>query len=79
MGGYERLFKLFSDLSDSRGRQGRVHILGEVLFCAFVAILAGSNNAEAVVDFMRNNEVWFRRFVALPGGIPAHDMVDPRA
>jgi predicted transposase YbfD/YdcC len=24
---------------------------------------------------LRNNEAWFRRFVILPGGIPAHDMV----
>ena len=52
-----------------------MHVLAEVLFCSFVAILAGANNAEAVVDFLRNNEAWFRRFVILPGGIPAHDMV----
>lgn len=75
MDGYARLFKLFSIMTDPRGHKGRVHVLAEVLFCSFVAIVAGANNAEAVVDFLRNNEAWFRRFVVLPGGLPAHDMV----
>lgn len=75
MDGYERLFKLFSGVNDPRGRNGRVHILAEVLFCSFVAILAGANDAEAIVDFVRRNEEWFRRFVVLPGGVFAHDMV----
>lgn len=75
MSGYQQLFELFSTLRDPRGRQGRDHILAEVLFITFVAVVAGNNNAEAVVDFLEDHEAWFRKLLLLPGGIPAHDMV----
>jgi predicted transposase YbfD/YdcC len=75
MGGYQELYTLFKTVTDPRGRQGRDHILAEVLFVTFVAVLAGSNNAEAVVDFLEANEAWFRKIVLLPGGVPAHDTV----
>lgn len=75
MSGYQRLFELFAKLSDRRGRQGRDHILAEVLFGTFVATIAGCNNAEAVAQFIEDNEAWFRKFLILPGGFPAHDMV----
>ena len=75
MRGYQELYELFTSIADRRGRQGRDHILAEVLFLTFVAILAGCDNAEAVVEFVEENETWFRKIIALPGGIPAHDMV----
>lgn len=75
MCGYQRLFELLSNVRDPRGRQGREHILAEVLFVTLVAVLAGSSNAEDVSDFVHENEAWFRKFLVLPAGIPAHDMV----
>ena len=75
MCGYQRLYELFSTITDKRGRQGRDHILAEVLFATFVSVLAGCDNAEAVCAFLEVNELWFRQFIILPGGIPAHDMV----
>jgi predicted transposase YbfD/YdcC len=72
---YQRLFDLFASIPDPRNRRGREHVLVEVLFLTFVAVLAGCKNAEAVCDFLEENETWFRQFVVLPGGIPAHDMV----
>ena len=62
-------------MPDKRGRQGREHILAEVLFATLVGVLAGCNNAEDVVGFIEDQEAWFRKFLLLPGGIPAHDMV----
>jgi len=58
-----------------RGRQGRDHIVAEVLCVTFWAVMAGNNDAEAVVDFLEINLVWFRQFLLLPGGVFAHDMV----
>lgn len=55
MSGYGELFKLFSKITDLRGRQGRVHILAEVVFATFLAVMAGNNDAEAVVDFLELN------------------------
>lgn len=75
MRGYQQLYELFTSVPDRRGKKGREHILAEVLFITFVAILAGCNDAEAVVDFLERNEAWFRKIVLLPRGIPAHDMV----
>lgn len=75
MSGYRRLFKRFATVRDPRARQGRDHILSEVLFLRFVAVLAGNNNAEAVLDFLEANEAWFREIVLVPDGIPAHGML----
>ncbi len=75
MHGYHQLYELFTSARDRRGGKGREHILSEMLFITFVAILAGCNDAEAVADFLERNEAWFRKIVLLPGGIPAHDMV----
>jgi len=75
MAGYTELFKLFSKVTDRRGRQGRDHILAEVLFVTFLAVMAGNNDAEAVVDFLEENLLWFRGFLVLPGGVFAHDRV----
>ena len=75
MCGYQRLYELLCTVPDPRGRRGREHILAEVLFVTLVAVLAGSNNAEDVCDFLEENEAWFRKILVLPGGIPAHDMV----
>jgi len=65
----------FSNVTDPRGRQARVHILAEVLFVTFLAVMAGNNDAEAVVDFLKINLVWFWQFLSLPGGVFAHDRV----
>lgn len=75
MSGYQQLFEVFHSISDPRGRRGREHILAEVLFGSFVAIIAGCNDAEAVSGFMEDNEEWFRQFLVLPRGVPAHDTV----
>lgn len=60
MSGYAELFKLFQKVTDRRGRQGRDHVLAEVLFVTFLAVMAGNNDAEAVVDFLEVNLLWFR-------------------
>lgn len=75
MFGYEQLYKLFLLVRDQRGRQGRHHILAEVLFVTFVAVLAGANDAEDVVRYVAEHRAWFQRVISLPGGIPAHDTV----
>jgi len=60
-------------VTDRRGRQGREQILVEVLFVTFLAVMAGNDDAEAVCDFLDANLPWFRKFLILPRGVPAHD------
>ena len=49
--------------------------MAPVLFVTFATVLAGGDDADAVVAFLEENKPWFRQFVILPAGIAAHDMV----
>lgn len=63
----------FAPLQDPRVARTRLHPLPDVLFLAFCAVLGGADSWCAVEAFARANLDWFRRFLALPNGVPSHD------
>ena len=40
---------------------------------AICAVISGANDWEAVAEYGRSKEEWFKTFLALPNGIPSHD------
>lgn len=73
--GYIRLLKGLSEILDPRSDLGKRHLLCEVLFIVLVGLIAGANDAEGAVRFCANNLSWFRKFIKLKHGVPAHDTV----
>jgi len=63
----------FADLPDPRVDRTRAHELLDILVIAICAIICGANDWEAVAEFGRSQEAWFKTFLALPNGIPSHD------
>jgi predicted transposase YbfD/YdcC len=63
----------FADLSDPRIERQKQHKLIDILVIALCAVLCGANDWVAVETFGKAKEAWFRRFLALPNGIPSHD------
>lgn len=83
---YGRLHQLLAAVPDPRGQRGRRHPLADVLFIVLVAVIAGAEDAQAVEDFAKYHEKWFRKRCGLPFGIPSQDtylrvlaMLDPQA
>jgi predicted transposase YbfD/YdcC len=67
------LLRFFDDLPDPRSNVNRLHRLGDVIVMAICAVLANADGPTAIAQWAQLNEVWLRRHLALPGGIPGKD------
>lgn len=65
--------RFFDELEDPRLERTRAHKLIDIVMLAIVAILGDAEHWTEVELFGRSKEAEFRRFLALPGGIPSHD------
>jgi len=64
--------RFFQDLPDPR-RHNRRHKLTDMFTLALFAIVAGADDWVAVVAYAKAKEAWFKTFLDLASGIPAHD------
>jgi hypothetical protein len=71
------LTTVFADLPDPRREtRNKLHRLTDILVIATCAVIAGANGWDQVAGYGRRKEGFFRRFRALPYGIPSHDTSD---
>jgi predicted transposase YbfD/YdcC len=63
----------FGEMEDPRIERQKQHQLLDVIVIAICAVLCGADDWVAIETFGRAKEAWFRRFLALPNGIPSHD------
>ena len=78
--------KHFSPLKDPRVVGRTRHRLIDLIVLALCGVIANCDDWPDIALFAREREPWFRRFLALPGGVPSHDTfervfaaLDPRA
>jgi predicted transposase YbfD/YdcC len=69
------LVKSFEDLPDPRVERTRLHRLGDVLVIAVLAVLAGADGWDDIVEWATARQKWLRTFLSLRGGIPSADTV----
>jgi predicted transposase YbfD/YdcC len=68
------LTTVFADVPDPRiETANKLHKLVDILVIATCATIAGADGWEQVAEYGRAKEAFFRRFLALPNGIPSHD------
>src|SRR5258708_27203942 len=65
--------KYFSTLKDPRVRQRTEHRLIDIIAIALCGVIANCDGWTDIIDFANNRITWFKRFLALPNGIPSHD------
>ena len=63
----------FAALEDPRTGSAKRHQLLDIIVIARCAVICGADNSVEIEEFGKAREDWFRRFLALPNGIPAHD------
>ena len=63
----------FRQLPDPRVRRTRRHPLEDILVITLCGVICGADDWVAIAEFGRAKRTWFRRFLALPHGIPSHD------
>lgn len=71
---YRELLSISSRATDWRDDRGKRFLLREVIFVAIVAVIAGAQDCEDIAEFGKGNIKWFRQFLSLPHGLPAHDL-----
>jgi predicted transposase YbfD/YdcC len=76
----------FRKVLDPRVRGRSRHLLVDILVIALCGVIADCDSWQEIVLFGQLRESWFKRFLKLPYGIPAHDtfervfnQIDPRA
>ena len=72
--GEQSLVAAFATLEDPRCPVNRRHRLSDMIVLAIAAVLAGADGWQDVERFGRSKEAWFRQFLALPFGMPSHDI-----
>jgi predicted transposase YbfD/YdcC len=64
----------FADVPDPRRvTKNKLHALVDILTITVCAILGGADGWEAIAEYGRRKEAFFRRFPTLAHGIPSHD------
>jgi len=68
------LTAVFDDLPDPRrDTENKLHRLTDILTIATCAVLGGAESWEAIAEYGRTKETFFRRFLPLENGIPSAD------
>ncbi len=60
-------------VTDPRGRQGRRHLLSDILTIAVIGCICGCDDAENLEDWAIRDAEWLENFLELPAGIPSQD------
>jgi predicted transposase YbfD/YdcC len=67
------LKKHFRYLPDPRVVGRTRHLLIDIVVMAICAVIGDCDDWSDIAQFAQKRATWFRRFLKLPGGIPAHD------
>ena len=62
----------FAHVSDPRSSNAR-HRLFDIFVIALCAVISGAEGWEDMEEYGHAQAAWFKRFLALPHGIPSHD------
>jgi predicted transposase YbfD/YdcC len=67
------LFDSLSQVPDPRLDRTKLHQLVDILVIAVCATICAAETWDESAEFGQAKESWFRKFLALPNGIPSHD------
>ena len=70
----KNVLEAFADLPDPRREHpNKLHKLIDIVVIALCAMLAKCETWEEISDYGVEKEAFFKRFLALPNGVPSHD------
>ncbi len=67
------LFDSLEQVPDPRRERTKLHLLVDILVIAVCATICAAETWEEISEFGQAKESWFKKFLALPNGIPSHD------
>jgi hypothetical protein len=76
---HQTITKHFATLPDPRIGHAKRHLLHDILVVAICAIICGADTWVEVEQWGQANAEWLNTFLALPHGIPSHDILRLRS
>lgn len=71
----ENLLKYLGTVTDSRQEKKVLHKMKDIILLVFFASLANADDFVEIEVFGKEHEVFLRRYLELPYGIPSHDTI----
>lgn len=65
------LKEVFGQIEDHRSHINQLHNLIDILFIGIIAVISGAETWEQMVGFAKSKEVFLKKFLELPNGIPS--------
>ena len=66
----------FGDIPDPRIERTKKHKLIDILFITMSAVICGCDEWEEIELYGQKKELWLRKYIELPNGIPSHDTIN---
>jgi len=60
---------------DDRYQPNTRHLMSDIIMIAFFAIISKATEWKEIESFARKEEVWLKKYLELPNGIPSHDTI----
>jgi predicted transposase YbfD/YdcC len=68
--------KHFSGITDYRDQSKISHLLTDIVGLCLLGTIADCDSYQDIEDFGKHNELWLRKYLQLPNGIPSHDTME---
>ena len=69
----ENFITIFFTMEDKRVERAKKHKLIDIITIAFCTVICGSKSWYEIEEFGAVREMWLRKYLELPNGIPSHD------
>jgi predicted transposase YbfD/YdcC len=70
------LWRFFFSLRDPRVKKRTKHRLLDIVAITLCGVIAGCKDWQKIEIWAKRNHAWLQTFLALPGGIPSHDVLE---
>ena len=70
------LISIFGTIEDPRSHINQLHNLIDILLIGIISVISGAETWKQMVEFARSKEVFLRKFLELPNGIPSEDTIN---
>ena len=70
------LVSIFGSIQDPRSHINQLHNLVDILLIGIIAVICGAETWKQMIEFANSKEVFLRKFLELPNGIPSEDTIN---
>ena len=67
---------IFGQIEDHRSHINQLHNLVDILLIGIISVICGAETWEQMVRFAKSKEVFLKKFLELPSGIPSKDTIN---